>query len=263
MARREPNRKGNGEMDSRPIIAVLKGGVSPEREVSLKSGEAAAEALGRLFRVEVFDVIEEALPIGLGPRRHVAFSTLHGVFGEDGQVQRLMEEAGVVYAGCDSESSHVTFDKARTKDLIANVACPVLDDARFQRDAPPEPEEVVEKLGGKLALKPNRQGSSIGLRLLEGAEALGAAMKDLEFEDWLIEPLVEGREVSVGIVGDAVGEIVEIIPRSGQYDYESKYTKGMTDYRAPFCQASLRCMRLQGFRAGRLHDRPARTAMDP
>ena len=102
-----------------PIIAVLAGGTSSERDVSLGSGRACAAALARSFPTRFVEVTAEALPDGLDPRRHVVFSTLHGTFGEDGRMQRLLDAAGIHYAGCDAASSEVTMDKARTKQAAA------------------------------------------------------------------------------------------------------------------------------------------------
>ena len=220
-------------MSDAPIIAVLKGGVSPEREVSQSSGDAAAAALSKLFKVEVFDVRERSLPDGLDRERHVAFSTLHGVFGEDGEVQALMEDAGVIFAGCDAASSELTFDKTRTKDVLAKEDLPVLEDLRFHKRSIPVAAQVVDRLGSSLVLKPNRQGSSIGLKFINSESELISALNDLPFDEWLIEPLIVGREVSVGVVGGQSGEIVEIRPKSGKFDYDSKYTKGLTEYIVP------------------------------
>src|ERR1700712_736321 len=98
-----------------PIVAVLCGGTSSEREVSLGSGRACASALARSYPTQLFELAADALPVGLDPAQHVVFSTLHGTFGEDGGMQRLLDAAGVIYAGCDAESSAFTMDKNRTK----------------------------------------------------------------------------------------------------------------------------------------------------
>src|SRR5436305_4008236 len=94
-----------------PIIAVFAGGTSGEREVSLGSGRACADALARSFPTRLFEINADALPPGLDPRRHVVFSTLHGTFGEDGGMQRLLDAAKVHYAGCDVAGSELTMDK--------------------------------------------------------------------------------------------------------------------------------------------------------
>ena len=102
-----------------PIIAVFAGGTSAERDVSIGSGKASALALARSFPTRWFELTADALPAGLDPRRHVVFSTLHGTFGEDGGMQRLLDAAGVAYAGCDAASSVLTMDKTRTKEAVA------------------------------------------------------------------------------------------------------------------------------------------------
>ena len=102
-----------------PIIAVFAGGTSGEREVSLGSGHACALALARSFPTQLFQIDADALPAGLDPARHVVFSTLHGTFGEDGGMQRLLDAAGVHYAGCDAASSALTMDKTATKNAVA------------------------------------------------------------------------------------------------------------------------------------------------
>ena len=102
-----------------PIIAVFAGGISPERDVSLGSGAACAAALARSFPARLFHIDDESLPTGLDPARHVVFSTLHGTFGEDGGMQRLLDAAGVTYAGCDALSSALTMDKTLTKHAAA------------------------------------------------------------------------------------------------------------------------------------------------
>ena len=92
-------------MTKEPIIAVFCGGTSAEREVSLGSGKACAQALARSYSTQLFEIAEEAVPGGIDPMSHVVFSTLHGTFGEDGGMQRLLDLAGVEYAGCDAAGS--------------------------------------------------------------------------------------------------------------------------------------------------------------
>ena len=102
-----------------PIIAVLAGGTSPEREVSLGSGRAVAQAMAYAHPTRLFTVEQDALPEGLDPARHVVFSTLHGVFGEDGGMQRLLDAAGFSYGGCDAKGSDLCFDKWRTRQSVS------------------------------------------------------------------------------------------------------------------------------------------------
>ncbi len=216
-----------------PIIAVLSGGTSAEREVSLGSGRAVARALARSFPTRLFDVAAEALPDGLERSRHVVFSTLHGTFGEDGGMQRLLDAAGVVYGGCDAAASALTMDKTRTKEAVATVGVRVGPGVRFSGANPPTVQALVAALGEDIVLKPNAEGSSVGLALVSGAAEIAAALAKVTSGEWLAEQRLRGRELSVGVLNGRAMGVVEIRPRSGVYDFTSKYTKGMTEYLAP------------------------------
>ncbi len=222
-------------MSAYPRIAVLYGGVSAEREVSLGSGKAAAAALEKAFPVDRFDVqSESALPAGLDPRRHVVFSTLHGSFGEDGGIQTLMDEAGVCYAGCDAASSALTFDKVAAKRAMRQAGVPVADEIVLEPGEQIDPAAAVARLGLSVVLKPVAQGSSVGLAFARGEAEVAAVLAAREQRwRWLLEPRIEGREATIGIVDGEALEIVEIRPKSGAFDYASKYTKGLTEYIAP------------------------------
>ncbi len=216
-----------------PIIAVFCGGTSPEREVSLGSGRACATALVRSFPTRLFELTADALPVGLDPARHVVFSTLHGTFGEDGGMQRLLDAAGVTYAGCDAASSAFTMDKTRTKQAAAARGVRVAQGVVFTATEKPSAEALVTQLGEQVVLKPNDQGSSVGLSLTSTTAELVEALARVTPGTWLAEPRIVGRELSVGVLrGTAMG-VVEIRPKSGVYDYASKYTKGATEYFAP------------------------------
>ena len=216
-----------------PIIAVFCGGTSPEREVSLGSGRACATALARSFPTRLFELTADALPVGLDPARHVVFSTLHGTFGEDGGMQRLLDAAGVTYAGCDAASSAFTMDKTRTKQAAAARGVRVAQGVVFTAKEKPSAEALVAQLGEQVVLKPNDQGSSVGLSLTSNTAELAEALARVTPGTWLAEPRIVGRELSVGVLrGTAMG-VVEIRPKSGVYDYASKYTKGATEYFAP------------------------------
>jgi D-alanine-D-alanine ligase len=218
---------------SAPIIAVLHGGISAEREVSLGSGRAVAAALARSFPTRLFDVTARAVPAGLDPARYVVFSTLHGTFGEDGGMQRLLDAAGIHYGGCDAEASELTMDKTRTKDAVSAVGVVVAPGLRFVAAQKPAVDAVIAALGEDVVLKPNAEGSSVGLALVSGRADVEAALARVTAGEWLVEKRLSGRELSVGVLqGRAMG-VVEIRPRSGVYDFTSKYTKGMTEYFAP------------------------------
>jgi D-alanine-D-alanine ligase len=216
-----------------PVIAVLLGGTSSEREVSLGSGRACALALARSFPTCQFDVTSDAVPAALDPARHVVFSALHGGFGENGGMQAALEKAGLAYAGCGVAASALTIDKTRTKAAVAAAGVRVAPGLSFAAAARPAAAAIAAQLAGPWVLKPNDQGSSVGLYLLDTPAALEAALRDLPAGQWLIERRIVGRELSVGILqGRAMG-VVEIRPKSGVYDFTSKYTKGLTEYLAP------------------------------
>lgn len=220
-------------MTRSPIIAVLAGGTSAEREVSLGSGMALAQALARSFPTRLFHVDADALPSGLDPERHVVVSVLHGTFGEDGGMQRLLDAAGIHYAGCDAASSALTMDKTRTKEAVAAHGVRVAPGMMFTAPEKPSVDSVIARLGEDLVVKPNAEGSSVGLERIANREGLAKALARISGGTWLIEQRISGRELSVGVLdGRALG-VVEIRPRSGVYDYASKYTKGATEYLAP------------------------------
>lgn len=216
-----------------PIIAVLAGGTSAERDVSVGSGKASALALARSFPTRLFELTADALPAGLDPRRHVVFSTLHGTFGEDGGMQRLLDAAGLTYAGCDAASSALTMDKTRTKAAAAKRGVRVADAVHFEADQKPAADAVVAQLGENVVVKPNNEGSSVGLSVIASRAALAEKLGSITRGSWLIERRIVGRELSVGVLGGRALGVVEIRPKSGVYDYTSKYTKGLTEYFAP------------------------------
>jgi D-alanine-D-alanine ligase len=216
-----------------PVIAVLAGGTSPEREVSLGSGKAVALAMACTHPTQFFTVENDALPPGLDPARHIVCSTLHGVFGEDGGMQRLMEAAGLSYAGCDARGSDLTFDKWRTRQAVSALGVRVAPGRFFLANGKPAAAALAAELGEQVVLKPNRQGSSVGLQIITSKVGLEIALGGLRAGEWVAEKRILGRELTVGLLrGRAMG-VVEIVPKSGVFDYTSKYTKGLTEYFAP------------------------------
>ena len=218
---------------SGPVIAVFAGGTSAEREVSSGSGLACALALSRSFPARLFTIEADALPEGYDPARHVVFSTLHGTFGEDGGMQGLLDAAGGAYAGCGAGSSSLTMDKALTKEAVEKMGVRVADGMVFDAASKPTAAEVAKRLGARVVVKPNNEGSSVGLSVVSDMAGLEAALGGAGRGRWLVERRIDGRELSVGILGGAAMGVVQISPKSGVYDYASKYTKGMTEYTAP------------------------------
>jgi len=216
-----------------PVMAVLAGGTSAEREVSLGSGKAVALAMAYSYPTQFFVVEGDALPEGLDPAKHVVCSTLHGVFGEDGGMQRLMDEAGIQYAGCDAKGSELCFDKWRTRLTVSAMGVQVAPGRYFDATTKPAAAALAVELGEQVVLKPNRQGSSVGLQIVNSKAGLQIALGGLREGDWVAEKRILGRELTVGLLrGRAMG-IVEIVPKSGVFDYTSKYTKGLTEYLSP------------------------------
>lgn len=212
-------------------IVVMLGGPSAEREVSLRSGQAVANALrSRGHHVTELDPVPGAwtLPAGCD----VVFLALHGTYGEDGTVQAELDRLGVPYTGCDSESSRVAFDKVLTKELCLKAGVPTAPSAVLRNPNAPIPPG----LSLPLVVKPVRQGSSVGLQFVNRSEDWPAALRDsLRFDsEVLVEERVIGRETTVAILGSEALPIVEVRPKVGAYDYANKYTSGATEY---FCPA--------------------------
>jgi len=216
-----------------PVVAVLCGGTSREREVSLRSGANVAAAAACLYPTVLCRVDAEAIPAGLDPKTHVVLSTLHGTFGEDGGMQRLLEAAGFAYSGCDSVASACTMDKAETKARVAKVGVPVIDGTVFDAASAPLAAELAAKLGKEIVIKPNNEGSSVGLKLCNGVGEIGAALASLAPGRWIAERRIHGTELTVGILDGRAMGVVEVAPKTGVYDYTNKYTKGNTEYFAP------------------------------
>ncbi len=211
-------------------ITVLKGGLSAEREVSLRSGAAAAEAL-REAGFDVTEVVVDDASFVVPDGTDLAFLALHGTFGEDGQIQDILAARGIPFTGGNAEVSRIAFDKEKTKEKLRQHGIPTPDGQLVK-----SLKEVTLPL--PVFIKPNAQGSSVGTHPATTKEELAAALADaLRFDTAvLVERFIKGRELTVGVLGDEVLPIVEIRPLDGFYDYTNKYTKGRTEY---FCPAQL------------------------
>jgi D-alanine-D-alanine ligase len=212
-------------------ITVMLGGPSAEREVSLRSGAAVAGALRSLgHEVHELDPRDESWV--LPPKTNVVFLALHGTYGEDGTVQRRLDELGALYTGCDAEASRIAFDKVLTKQRCVEARVPTAKFLVVNSEKIPWPKGWQPPL----VVKPVRQGSSVGLQFVERIEDWQKALAEaLKFDsEVLIEEKIVGRETTVGILGDEPLPIVEVRPKVGSYDYKNKYTAGRTEY---FCPA--------------------------
>ena len=218
---------------SNPKIVILYGGVSSEREVSLQSGEAVAEALAKHFQVELIELNAEALPQSIRADQSIVFPALHGSFGEDGRLQGLLDDQSIHYCGSDASSSRICMDKAASKEIARELKITTPNSITFDGSNVPLADEVITKLGSSLVVKPAQEGSSIGLHLTENRSALGLALSTIRTNKWLIEQRICGRELTVGILNGVAMGIVEICSQSGIYDYDTKYSLGTAEYLFP------------------------------
>ena len=212
-------------------ITVMLGGPSAEREVSLRSGAEVARALRSLgHEVRELDPGDGKwrLPAGTD----VVFLALHGTYGEDGTVQRRLEELGTIYTGCGPEASRTGFDKFLTKQRCLATG---VSTARFLLI---ESASASWPMGWNppVVLKPVRQGSSVGLQFVERVSDWSKALAEsMRYDSQvLMEEKIAGRECTVGILDDKPLPLVEVRPKTGVYDYQTKYSAGATDY---FCPA--------------------------
>jgi D-alanine-D-alanine ligase len=198
-------------------IAVLMGGPGSERDVSLATGRGVVKALRSLgSNVTEIDVksADFTLPTGI----QLAFLTIHGTFGEDGQLQQILEDRGVPYTGEGVEGSAIAFDKIRSKEAFRqhNVTTPYWQIIGVgQRPTIPIP----------FVIKAPRQGSTVGVHIIRNEREVDAAIADASTYDHelLVEKFIPGRELTVGILGDQALPVLEIIPKGGFYDFNNKY----------------------------------------
>jgi D-alanine-D-alanine ligase len=226
-------------------VAVLAGGRSPEREVSLRSGHRVASALqARDFDVVLIDPSDGPFVENVSAARVSAcYVALHGKEGEDGAVQRLLELLAIPYTGSAPHACQLAFDKVLAKEAMDVAGVPTPPWAAIQatalRDlaAAPALRHVIERVDLPLVVKPSRAGSAMGMSFVDHEHDLThAVMNALSFSDAaVIERRIDGTEVAVGLVG-STGEqlpLVEIVPKSGVFDYAARYTAGATEYFAP------------------------------
>lgn len=213
-------------------VAVLMGGWSAEREVSLASGSACADALSDAgYTVSRVDVKHDlnALVDSLRPAPDVVFNALHGRFGEDGRIQSLLDILGLPYTHSGVLASALAMDKQSAKALFATcgIPCPtgkLLSVSEIGDSLPLEPPFVV---------KPNNEGSSVGVMLIRPGDNR-VTLDDWPYgDDVLVEEYIDGRELTVAVIGDRALGVTELRPHVGFYDYEAKYTDGKTVHLCP------------------------------
>lgn len=213
-------------------VAVLFGGTSAEREVSLNSGSRVLAALqGQGIDVHAFDPASEPLDALKGYDR--AFIALHGRHGEDGTIQGALEVMHIPYTGSGVLASALAMDKFRTKLMWQAAGLPIPEYAQLAADS--DFDEVEEELGLPLFVKPAREGSSIGVTKVKERGGLRAAYAEAARHDPLViaEKGVMGGEYTVGILGDEALPIIKIEPATEFYDYDAKYLRDDTRYLCP------------------------------
>ncbi len=198
-------------------VAVLMGGPGSEREVSLATGKGVAKAL-RSLGAEVIEIDVRNENFELPNDVDLAFITVHGTFGEDGQIQKILERRGIAYTGEGVTTSEIAFDKIRTKE-------------RFRKHGVTTPPWEVIHAGERptiplpIVVKTPRQGSTVGVVIVKNENELESAINEASKYDreLLIEEFVSGRELTIGVLGDQALPILEIIPKGGFYDFNNKY----------------------------------------
>ena len=222
-------------------IAVLLGGTSAEREVSLNSGKAVLEALlNQGYDAHPIDPKEYNVANLKKDGFNRVFNILHGRGGEDGTMQGLLEQIGLPYTGCGVMASALTMDKMRTKMLWKAFGLPVADMEVVTREtfASLDPQAVVDKLGLPLMVKPSLEGSSVGLTKVKAVDELKSAVEyALKFDNTiLIEEWLAGDELTVPVLDSQVLPAIRIVPEGEFYDYNAKYISDNTQY---FCPSGL------------------------
>lgn len=238
-------------------VAVLYGGSSAEREVSLRSGQAVLAAL-QAQGVDAHGVDPAAVSLTALVQQHFdrAFIVLHGRGGEDGTIQGALATLGIPYTGSGVLGCALAMDKIRTKQVWQAAGLPVARSIVVRRGETLDWVKVLAELGGKVMVKPAQEGSSIGMNSAASAEALASAVATAHKYDQeaLIEAWLAGPEYTVSILGDQALPVIRVQAVSEFYDYVAKYQSNTTQYHcpaglSPAREAELQALAMQAFRA--------------
>jgi D-alanine--D-alanine ligase len=215
-------------------VAVLAGGIGSERAVSLMSGQTVYNALKEAGLATVLaDITPDDMSILDDSSIDVFFPILHGQFGEDGQLQRILEDRRLCFTGSGSEASHKAFDKLLSKQVFFQAGLPIARHLIIHPgDTEPVLKPMLSKLAKKFVVKPLRQGSSVGIIITDSLDR--AAVEALEcfhqYGDCMVEEFIAGREITVGIANGTALPIIEIRSKAAFYDYQAKYESDDTEY---------------------------------
>lgn len=214
-------------------IGVLLGGSSRERAISLRSGRAVYEALKQAgLHVVLIDTANGSLSGLKRAAIDLAFVALHGVGGEDGTIQKILNSKRIPYVGSGPKASALAFDKARAKEMFLRVGIPT---PSFEVLTLRDWRKKLQKWNLPYVIKPVCEGSSIGVFFAEKSRAIGIRIRSLfrRYQRLLVEEKIGGREFTVGILGTTPLPVIELKPKRPFYDYKAKYTKGLTEYLIP------------------------------
>ncbi|MEX0320757.1 MAG: D-alanine--D-alanine ligase [Puniceicoccaceae bacterium] len=215
-------------------LAVLCGGESTEREVSLVSGKAVADAFTALgIPCDLFAIESNELPASLKAEEHIVLPVIHGTYGEDGVLSAELDRKGYLYGGSGMAASAICFDKLVSKAMAERLGIPVADELLLVPPCELGYGEISQSLGDAFILKPRRDGSSVGLHLVRCEADFKAAVPDMQNAEYLAEAYLDGIDLTVGVLdGNPMG-VVAVRPKGGLYDYDHKYTSGMSEYEFP------------------------------
>lgn len=216
--------------EKKSVIGVLLGGFSAERAISLKSGSAVAAALKSLgYPVKIIDINKPSIKELDTPRIDIAFIALHGQFGEDGEIQGLLEKKGIVYTGSGPEASRQALDKVLSKEIFTKRG--ILTPA-YRIITQTQPQSDIKGLTYPVVVKPRSQGSSVGVSIVKKADGLKTALEQAfkHQTEALVEKHISGREVTVAVLGEEALPVIELKLQESFYNYHAKYEDELTEY---------------------------------
>lgn len=223
-------------MSNQIHVAVLMGGWSNERPVSLMSGNGVADALEKLgYQVSRVDMDRNVAQVLMALRPDIVFNALHGVPGEDGSVQGMLDLMGIPYTHSGMVTSVIAIDKELTKQCLVPAGIPMPKGTMVDSES----LYVADPLPRPYVLKPVNEGSSVGVAIVTEDSNYGNPIaRDAkgpwqEFDRLLAEPFIKGRELTVAVLGNKALCVTELKPKSGFYDFDAKYTDGLTEHVCP------------------------------
>ena len=221
-------------VNSKLKVAVLTGGIGQERDISIQSGNCVAQGLKEAgFNIVFTDIRPDNIEILDDDSIDVFFVAMHGEFGEDGQLQEILEDKSLLYTGSGPAESKLAFDKIASKKVFSEAGIDTPAAIEFNPNADAEKlAELLQQPGDKYVVKPIRQGSSVGISIVRGlSEAVSAAERTLSgFDDCMIEEFIPGREITVGVLCGKPLPVIEIRPKEDFYNYRAKYIDERTEF---------------------------------